>query len=176
MVPGAISLKLVVLLSFLICAVLIGWFAIPEKGPSTSSGGNPSTLYSPSILHPPSSLAALTFFAWNPLVLMQGPGNGHNDMVFMALMVLGIVLWRRKLWWGTALALTLATLAKVTALLMIPLFGVVLFGDGLSDILRAWPDFRSASKRVGHADHPAWLCYSLWPAHGAARDHSPRCG
>jgi len=105
MVPGAISLKLVVLLCFLVCAVLIGWFATP--------------------LHH-SSLTALTFFAWNPLILMQGPGNGHNDMIFMALMVLGIVLWQRKLWWGAAMALTLAILAKATALLMIPLFGVLL--------------------------------------------------
>jgi hypothetical protein len=129
MVPGAISLKLVVLLSFLVCGVLIGWFATPEKGPSTlrlrsgqaGSGCNPST-----ILHPPSSLVALTFFAWNPLILMQGPGNGHNDMVFMALMVFGVILWRRKLWWGAALALTLAALTKATALLMIPLFGVLL--------------------------------------------------
>jgi len=133
MVPGAISLKLVVLLSFLICAILIGWFAIPEKGPSTlrlrsgqaGSGCSPSSVSS---AYPcsPSSLSALTFFAWNPLVLMQGPGNGHNDMVFMALMVLGIILWQRKLWWGATLALTLATLAKATALLMIPLFGVLL--------------------------------------------------
>ena len=134
MVPGAISLKLVVLLSFLICAILIGWFATPEKAPSTprlrsgqaGSGCNPSTLHSPSSILHDSSLTALTFFAWNPLILMQGPGNGHNDMVFMALMVLGIVLWQRKLWWGAALVLTLAALAKATALLMIPLFGVIL--------------------------------------------------
>jgi hypothetical protein len=118
MVPGAISLKLVVLLSFLICAILIGWFATPEKAPST--------LHSPSSILHHSSLTALTFFAWNPLILMQGPGNGHNDMVFMALMVLGIILWQRKLWWAAAVALTLATLAKATALLMIPLFGVLL--------------------------------------------------
>ena len=134
MVPGAISLKLVVLLSFLICAILIGWFATPEKAPSTprlrsgqaGSGCNPSTLHSPSSILHDSSLTALTFFAWNPLILMQGPGNGHNDMVFTALMVLGIILWRRKLWWAAAVALTLATLAKVTGLLMIPLFGVLL--------------------------------------------------
>jgi hypothetical protein len=44
----------------------------------------------------------------------------------MALMVLGIILWQRKLWWGAAAALTLAALAKATALLMIPLFGVLL--------------------------------------------------
>ena len=71
-------------------------------------------------------LSALIFFAWNPLILMQGPGNGHNDMVFMVLVVLGIVLWQRRLWWGAAVALTLAALAKATALLMIPLFAVVL--------------------------------------------------
>ena len=120
MVPGAIGLKLVVLLSFLVCAVLIGWFAAPEKGSSSISSACPCS---------PSSLTALTFFAWNPLILMQGPGNGHNDRVFMALMVSGIILWRHKLWWGAAVALTLAALTKATALLMIPFFAVLLLRD-----------------------------------------------
>ncbi len=111
MVPGSISLKLIVLLAYLMCAILIGWFAAP--------GG---TRASPE--H--TSLAPLVFFAWNPLILMQGPGNGHNDMLPISLMVLGIVLWRRRLWWGATLALTLAVLVKTTALLMIPLFGVAL--------------------------------------------------
>jgi hypothetical protein len=47
-------------------------------------------------------------------------------MVFMALVVLGIVLWQRKRWWWAAAVLTLAALVKVTAVLMIPLFGVLL--------------------------------------------------
>jgi len=68
MVAGTVGVKLMVLLAYLACAVLLGWVAIPEKS---------------------SALMALTFFAWNPLILMQGLGNGHNDMVFMALMVLG---------------------------------------------------------------------------------------
>jgi hypothetical protein len=140
MVPGAISLKLVVLLSYLICAILIGWFGTPP----------------PSIPHH-SPLTALTFFAWNPLILMQGPGNGHNDMVFMALMVLGIILWQRKLWWGAAMALTLAVLAKATALLMIPLFGVLL--------LRNEPTWRQRiTKGLGAALIglvTAYLIYSL---------------
>lgn len=104
MVPGSVSLKFIVLLSYLLCAVLIGWFAVPEAG---------------------SSLQALTFFAWNPLILIQGPGNGHNDLVFMVLMVGGIVLWQRRLWWAATLALTLAFLAKISALLLLPLFAVV---------------------------------------------------
>jgi hypothetical protein len=105
MVSGSISLKLVILLCYLLCAILLGWFAVYKKG---------------------SSLTALTFFAWNPLILMQGPGNGHNDMVFMVLMVLGIIFWQRKVWWATALAFILAAVAKIPALLMLPLFGVVL--------------------------------------------------
>jgi hypothetical protein len=113
MVSGVIGLKLLVLGSYLLCAILIGWFAAPERG---------------------SSLAALTFFAWNPLILIHVPGNGHNDMVFMVLMVLGIILWQRKLWWAAALALSLAILAKASALLVMPLFGVVL--------LRAEPTWR----------------------------------
>jgi len=105
MVPGAISVKLLVLLCYLLCAILIGWVAVPQKG---------------------SSLAALTFFAWNPLILIQGAGNGHNDMVFMLFLVMGLILWQRKLWWAAAIALTLAVLAKASAALMIPLFGIVL--------------------------------------------------
>jgi hypothetical protein len=50
-------------------------------------------------------------------------------MVFMALMILGISLWQRR-WWGAAmLALTLATLAKITGLLLLPLFVVVVLKD-----------------------------------------------
>ena len=105
MVSGSISLKMVVLFCYLLCAILLGWFAVPQKG---------------------TSLTALTFFAWNPLILMQGPGNGHNDMVFMVLMVLGIIFWQRKVWWATALAFILAAVAKIPALLMVPLFGVAL--------------------------------------------------
>ncbi len=108
MVPGSVSLKLMVLLAYLACAALIGWAAIPEKS---------------------SSLVALTFFAWNPLILIQGPGNGHNDLIFMALMVLGIILWQRNLWWAAALALTLSAMAKATGLLILPLFGIVLLRD-----------------------------------------------
>ncbi len=125
MVPGSVSLKLVVLLSYVLCAILLGWFATSETTPKLTFTPyfQPSNLPT---LQPSASLLALTFFAWNPLILIQGSGNGHNDLIFMALLILGIVLWQRKWWWAAALALTLATLAKITALLMLPLFVVVL--------------------------------------------------
>ncbi len=124
MVPGSVSLKLLVLLAYLACAVIIGWLAVPETFPRLTFSAAKTASLPPT--HPSASLIALTFFAWNPLILIQGPGNGHNDMVFMALMVLGLVLWQRKLWWAATLALTLATLAKITGLLLLPFFAIVL--------------------------------------------------
>jgi len=108
MVPATVGLKLLILLAYLLCAIFIGWGAIPESG---------------------TSLTALTFFAWNPLILMQFPGNGHNDIIFLLFVVLGIILWQRQNWWGTALVLTLAALAKAPGAMMLPLFGIVFLRD-----------------------------------------------
>lgn len=108
MVPAVVGLKLIILLCYLGCAILIGWVVRPEKS---------------------SSLAALTFFAWNPLIMMQALGNGHNDMVFLALLVLGIVCWQRGLWWAAAFALTLSALAKAPAAMILPLFAVILLRE-----------------------------------------------
>lgn len=121
MVSGSISLKLVGLLSYLGCAALLGWVARPYI-----TGLDFAAVPSPHRSTAWSNLLALTFFAWNPLILMQGLGNGHNDLLFMALMVLGLILWQRKLWWAAALALSLATLAKITGLLILPFFAIVL--------------------------------------------------
>jgi hypothetical protein len=58
------------------------------------------------------------------MILMQAIGNGHNDMVMLAFMTLSLVLWQRDRWGWAALALTLATLIKITGLILMPLFGV----------------------------------------------------
>jgi len=112
-ITATIAMKLLVFIGYLVCAWLIGWVA--GRSPTGRSG---SLTKSP--------LLALTFFAWNPLILMQGLGNSHNDMLMLALIVLGMVMWQRKNWWATALALTLATMIKSAGLLMIPLYGMAL--------------------------------------------------
>jgi hypothetical protein len=98
--------------------VLIGWFARQDT-----------------LNDKVSNLTAMTFFALNPLVLMQAIGNGHNDMVMLALMMLGLILWQRGQWAWAALALTLATLVKITGLILIPLFGMA--------VLMAAPSWRA---------------------------------
>ena len=115
---GIIAMKVISLISYVAMGILVGWYAWQD----TSKLGV-------------SRLTALTFFALNPMLLMQAIGNGHNDMLMLALMTLGLVLWQRDRWAWAALALTLATLVKVTALIFMPLFGVA--------VLAAAPDWRA---------------------------------
>jgi hypothetical protein len=43
MVPGSIGLKLAVLLSYLVCAILIGWFAVPHVSSPLTFASSPSS-------------------------------------------------------------------------------------------------------------------------------------
>ena len=116
---GVIAMKMISLVSYVAMTVLIGWYSRSE---SRVSG-----------------LTAMTFFALNPLVLLEGIGNGHNDMVMLALMTLGLILWQRGKWAWAAFALTLAALIKVSGLIVMPLFGIA--------VLAAAPDWRTRITR-----------------------------
>ncbi len=115
---GIIAMKVISLISYIGMAVLIGWCS-RQDAPNYEVTG----------------LTAMTFFALNPLVLMEAIGNGHNDMLMLALMTLGLVLWQRNQWAWATLALTLATLVKITGLILIPLFGLA--------VLVAAPNWRA---------------------------------
>lgn len=119
---GVIAMKVIALLSYIVMAVLVGWYGRQD---------NPHLRIS--------NLTALTFVALNPMVLMEVMGNGHNDMLMLALMTLGLVLWQRNKWAWAALALTLASLVKITGLILLPLFGVA--------VLAAAPNWRAGILR-----------------------------
>lgn len=118
---GVIAMKVISLLSYIGMAALIGWYARQDT---------PDSRVSP--------LTAMTFFALNPLVLMQAIGNGHNDMLMIALMMLGLVLWQRDRWAFAASALTLATLVKITGLIFMPLFGMAVLVAAPTWRMRIW--------------------------------------
>jgi hypothetical protein len=115
---GIIAMKVISLISYIGMAVLLGWYAHQDTPHYRVSG-----------------LTAMTFFALNPLVLMEAIGNGHNDMLMLALMTLGLILWQRGQWAWAAFALTLATLVKITGLILMPLFGIA--------VLIGAPDWRT---------------------------------
>jgi hypothetical protein len=119
---GVIAMKVIALLSYIVMAVLVGWYGRQD---------NPHLRIR--------NLTALTFVALNPMVLMEAMGNGHNDMLMLALMTLGLVLWQRDRWAWAALALTLASLVKITGLILLPLFGVA--------VLAAAPNWRTGILR-----------------------------
>lgn len=99
-VSGAIAYKGVALASYLVCTGLLAW------GMRTRP-------------------QALFFFAWNPLVLLEGVGNGHNDVLMLAWALLALLLWERKQLWAPAvIALSLAVLTKFSAALVAPLLMV----------------------------------------------------
>jgi hypothetical protein len=122
---GVIAMKVISLISYIGMAVLIGWYARHAESQRPPRPGV-------------SPLTALTFFALNPLVLMQGIGNGHNDMLMLAFMTLGLVLWRRGRWAWAALALSLGALVKITGLILLPLFGVAVLAAAPSWRIRLW--------------------------------------
>lgn len=115
---GVIAMKIISLISYIAMAILLGWYARQDSPRYRVSG-----------------LTAMTFFALNPLVLLEGMGNGHNDMLMLALMTLGLVLWQRDKWAWAALALTLAALIKISGFILVPLFGIA--------VIAAAPDWRA---------------------------------
>ncbi len=64
---------------------------------------------------------AALIFLWNPLVLWEAIGNGHNDAVVALLLVVAMAAWLRgRLVWVIP-ALVAATLLKYVAAILLPL-------------------------------------------------------
>ena len=96
-------------------------------------------------LRPGDTLLGLYLFAWNPLVVLLGVGDGHNDMVMMALALLAVWLLLRERWALAFAALTLSTWIKYTSALLLPLFLIYAWSRlGEQPGARRWPTlFRS---------------------------------
>ena len=72
---------------------------------------------------------AVVYFGWNPLVLIELAGNGHNDAVLTLFVVAGLILARHR-WPTLAVAcLTAAVLVKSLPIAAIPLLFVWLLSQ-----------------------------------------------
>lgn len=77
------------------------------------------------------ALRGTLFFAWNPLVLFEVAGNGHNDAIvvmFLLAAVYLLVLARR---WAVIPALIAGALAKFIPLLLVPVAAAAIWRDRL---------------------------------------------
>jgi hypothetical protein len=64
--------------------------------------------------------------AWNPLVLLHGLSNGHNDVLSGLGFVAALLLAATRLWWFTLTALTAAALIKYSTVPLFPLAALFL--------------------------------------------------
>ena len=69
------------------------------------------------------------FFAWNPLVLWEEVGNGHNDVVMMFFVLVALWLMMRRQTYFALAFLVLGALVKYTAAFLIPLWLVYELGQ-----------------------------------------------
>jgi hypothetical protein len=94
-------MKGLAVLFYIGCALLI-WAILRHKNPEQIV---PGTL----------------LFAWNPLVLFEAAGNGHNDIIMMFFVLLSIFFLVRRRWVWVLPALLASVLVKyVTAILVLP--------------------------------------------------------
>jgi Gpi18-like mannosyltransferase len=68
--------------------------------------------------------AALLAWLWNPLLIIATAIGAHNDMLMLMLILAAVLLFQRQRWLLGLVALALAAHVKLTALLLLPVFGL----------------------------------------------------
>jgi hypothetical protein len=74
--------------------------------------------------------AALLFYIWNPLMLVEFAASGHNDVVMLTFVLLAVWLHLKGWWRLSALALGVAALVKLPAIIFVPGYLWLLLWDG----------------------------------------------
>jgi hypothetical protein len=82
------------------------------------------------------ALRGTLFFAWNPLVLFEVAGNGHNDAIVIMFVLLGVYLFVTARRTGVIPALMAGALAKFVPVLLIPMFAAAIWRDRLAKPMR----------------------------------------
>ncbi len=75
-------------------------------------------------------LEAIILYAWSPLVLLELPGGGHNDVAMLLFLVVGLLLYSRRRYLLGLVALVLSFLVKWVAAIAI-LYYLVAWMQGL---------------------------------------------
>ncbi len=75
-------------------------------------------------LRPGHTLEAVAMYAWNPLIIFEFGGNGHNDAVMVAMMLFGLALYVSSARWLGIVAMSISVLLKMTSLFLLPLYAM----------------------------------------------------
>lgn len=80
-------------------------------------------------VHPQHQLFGTLLYLWNPLVVIELAGEGHNDAAVVFLVLLGLILTIRRRPGGAVLATIAGILTKYLPLLFVPLQAVFLWRE-----------------------------------------------
>ena len=72
-------------------------------------------------------LAGTVLFAWNPIMLIEFAGSGHNDVLMLYFMALAVWLLVKALYIPSLLALTAGGLIKIVPVLILPFFVIYIW-------------------------------------------------
>jgi hypothetical protein len=86
---------------------------------------------------PQGAATAAVVYLWNPLVLWEGVGNGHNDVVLVLPLLLALLAWQTRRERLVIPLLVVAALIKYVTLLLIPLVAVAIWRRGRSAVRQA---------------------------------------
>lgn len=75
-------------------------------------------------LRPGVVLPSLLLYAWNPLVLFEFGGHGHNDAVMVTLMLFGLALFAQGRPWIGLVALAVSFSIKLSSVLLLPYYAM----------------------------------------------------
>ncbi|MFN8637705.1 MAG: hypothetical protein U0893_27955 [Chloroflexota bacterium] len=87
-------------------------------------------------LRPGHVLEAVVMYAWNPLVIFEFGGNGHNDALMVAMMLFGLGLYVSAARWTGIVAVAISMLLKMTSLFLLPFYAMAWARDQ-----KSWPRF-----------------------------------
>lgn len=77
------------------------------------------------------ALRGTLFFAWNPLVVFEIAGNGHNDAIVALFLLAAVYLFVRAWRWPVIPALMAGALTKFVPVLLIPVAAAAIWRDRL---------------------------------------------
>jgi hypothetical protein len=80
-------------------------------------------------LKPEMRISGVILFAWNPLVLLSGVSEAHYEIVVITFLLLGALLFQRRLFLLSWVFMLLATLLNVFCLLLLPFFVKLLWKE-----------------------------------------------
>jgi len=79
---------------------------------------------------PAYTLAGTLSFAWNPLLILEGMANAHNDLALLAFLLLALYLYHLKRWLLGLAALLASVLVKYITLPLVPLYLLATWRQG----------------------------------------------